>query len=230
MAALQQYAPGAIQAIAGLTPGTAQQIAAGDVAVAPAYNELYRTGQLASANTEADIAAGPGQRLVSSADTAQKTLDPEYYAQRGLLSNAMSKYLTSYDPSSLTPTEEAQISRGIGATGGSVTPSSMQTIRNAQTFGDKGTQRWQNFGQAVTNASTALPSLKSGINGFNVATQRGTNPGGSGFANVGSSAANTNFGFANSALGNVSATQRNTDTINAENSPIALGTKAVGAY
>ncbi len=229
MAALAQYAPDAIRAIAGTTPGTATQMAAADAAVAPTYNSLYNSGQLASAGTEAAIAGGPGQASVAAADKAQQTLDPQYYQSRNTVNDALNKYLTSYDPTKLTPTEEAQITRGVNATSGSVTPSNMQTIKNAQTFGQAGTQRWQNFGQALTNAAGVLPALKSGLNGFNIATQRGANPGGSGTSGTGAGAASTNFGFANNSLGNISATQRSTDAINADNSPIKLGIGALGA-
>lgn len=225
MAALEAYAPGAIRAISGVTGSTARDVASADAAVAPIYNQLYREGQLASADTEADIAEGPGQRLVSAADTAQRTLDPEFYSSRAVLGDAVKKYL-DYDPYRMSPTELAEISRGINATEGTMPSSALRTVHNAQTFGAAGTNRWKNFGEAITRASTAIPSLRSGLNGFAVATSRGQNPMGSGLGGAGGFASGQNFGFANNALGNISATQRAIYGINDANSPINLALKA----
>jgi hypothetical protein len=194
---LSQYAPGAISSIANTLPATAQGQLSAAQSVEPGAENLYNQNQLASAQTEANVVGGPGQQLVNSANKYQQQTDPEFYAQRAALSNALTKYLGSYDPTKLTPTEEAQISRGINATTGPQTPSNMNTIRNAQTFGSAGTQRWQNFGNAVTQAAQALPALKSGINGFQVASSRGSNP----FAtNAATNALGSNFGFSSTAL------------------------------
>lgn len=174
--ALQDYAPSAISTINKQTPETAAAQLAAEKAVAPGYAEL-------------------AQGLVSDADKYQRQLDPEYYASRAAIGQAMQKYLSSYDPTSLTPTEEAQIARGIGATGGNLQPSQMNTIRNAQTFGSAGTQRWKNFGEAVTNAANASNSLRSGLVGFQI--------GNNGARNAANNAMNANFGFSTSALGDI---------------------------
>ncbi len=197
---LGRYAPQAIRAIAGELPGLANTELGIDQAMIDPYNELYRKGQLSSANTEADVVAGPGQRLVGSADTYQRQLDPEYYNSRGVISDSIGKYLGGYNPNALSPTEVSEISRGINATTGPTTPSSMNTVKNAQVFGKAGENRWQNFGDAITKASTALPGLKSGLNGFNIASSRGANP----LPSAARNAANTGFGFASGALSNIS--------------------------
>lgn len=226
--ALAQYAPDAIAAISATTPGTARQALAVQQETAPGYAELQnritaqygpeaarigseieRANQLAAAQTEADILTGPGQSLVSGARAAQEELDPEFYANRAMVSDAINKYLSSYSPTELTEGEIEQINRGISAREGPVTPSALRTIRNAQTFGDATTKRWQNFGDAVIKASSALPGLKSGLPGFEIATRRPL------ISNVGESrlsspaaldasqAFNTNFGFANTALNQI---------------------------
>lgn len=200
MQALRNNLPQIIDVLNSQGPKTAQAQLGTQQAVQPGYADLYNANQLASAQTEANVAGGPGAQLVSLADKYQQQLDPQYYAARGNLGNAINTYLTSYDPTKLTPTEEAQISRGINATTGPVTPSNMNTIRNAQTFGSAGTQRWQNFGDAITKASTALPQLRSGMNGFNIATQRGQNNQANEATN---NAFNANYGFANNYLGNI---------------------------
>lgn len=197
---LAQYAPETIEAIYETVPGGAQAILGTEQAISPGYRELYRTGELASAGTEADVVEGPGARLVSAADKYQRELDPEYYRQRAALSEALDKYLGGYDPYRLSPTEEASIARGINAATGPMTPSNLNTVRNAQVFGDKGTERWKNFGDAISRASTALPGLQSGLKGFDIARTRGFDTGARDATNT---AVGTNFGFTTSALGNV---------------------------
>lgn len=201
LGALQMYAPDAIKAISATLPDTAKQELAAAEAVEPGYENLYRQNQLATAGTEADVIEGPGQRLVTAADKYQRQLDPEYYAQRSLMNESLNKYLGGYDPYNLSPTEEAQISRGLGASGMNQQPSAMNTVRAAQVFGDAGTKRWQNFGDAITKAAASIPALKSGLNGFDIASQRGTNNAAQTSAG---NALSSNFGFSTSALGDIS--------------------------
>lgn len=179
--ALQQYAPQALTAINQGIPQTAQSQLAAQQGVASGYDEL-------------------GQRNVTNADKYQRQVDPEYYKQMSAISDALGKYLGSYSPTELSPTELAQISRGINATTGPVTPSNMNTIKNAQVFGDAGTNRWKNFGDAVQRAASVLPTLRSGINGFQVAN---TGAGATAANAASNNALNANFGFSTSALGDI---------------------------
>lgn len=231
--ALAQYAPDAIRAISNTTPETAQKQLEVQRLTAPGYadlqNQIYRdygpeanrigsdinrANQLAASQTELDIARGPGRELNAQALDLQKQLDPEYYQTRGLINDAISKYLGSYSPTELSGSELEQISRGIAQTDGIGTPSNLRTIKNAQTFGDAGTKRWQNFGDAIIKASSALPGFKSGMSGFEIATRRplqsNTGEGRLSSPNAidATSAFNTNFGFANQALGEIGANQR----------------------
>lgn len=231
--ALTENAPAAIRAIADTMPYTAGKTMDISEAISPRETALQRNiyrdygpemnrigAQIAGENElaarEADVRAiaGPGKQLVSQANELQAVSDPEFYKNRAAIGQAIDKYLSSYSPTELSPTEMAQISRGIGATGGTVTPSAMNTIKNAQTFGDAGTRRWQNFGNAVAQASSALPALRSGINAFEVATGRPlvSNTGESRLATPvqinPTSAMDTNFGFANNTLNQIGANQR----------------------
>lgn len=230
---LAVYAPRAIQAISETTPATAQKELEVAQLTSPGYaalqNQIYRDygpeanrlgAEFARANTlaavqaEADAAAGPGRSLVTQADELQRQLDPEYYADRKIVGDAISKYLGSYSPTELTGSEIAQINRGIAANEGPMTPSALRTVKNAQTFGDAATNRWKNFGEAVVGASSALPSLRSGISGFEVATRRPltSNTGDSRLSSPEmqspTSAFNTNFGFANNILSEMGAHNR----------------------
>jgi hypothetical protein len=230
---LAQYGPDAIRAITDVGPyvGQAEQNLNNQLApqAAALQTKIYgdygpqinaiganinRANQLAASQTEAELAGGPGRQLVSEADALQRQLDPEYYANRATIGNAVNAYLSSMSPSTLTPTELEQINRGISARQGNIPDSALSTIRNAQTFGNALQQKQQNFGNAIATASSALPGLKSGISGFEVATQRPLISN-SGDARLSSptaisptSAMDQNFGFANNILSNIGANQR----------------------
>lgn len=226
MAALAQYAPGAISALNKTAPETAATQASIDQSMQPIYNDLYNKGQIASSNTEADIAEGPGKRLVSAADAAQRSLDPEYYSTRATMGNAINSWLGSGSPTgALSPTEEAELSRGVAQTNGVGTPSALTTASNAMKFGQAATNKWQAFGDAITKASSAIPTLKSGVNGFDVSQTRGANP----LPSNSTNALGNNFGFANNALGNISSSQRTQEQIADSNSPIKLMNQSISS-
>lgn len=179
--ALAKYAPEALAAVNSGMASTANAQLAAQQGVAGGYDQL-------------------GQQNVTNADKYQRQVDPEFYSQRSNISNALDKYLGSYDPNHLSPTELAEISRGINATTGPMAGSNMNTIKNAQVFGSAGTERWKNFGDAVTRAAGVLPTLKSGIDGFATAN---TGAGATAANAAASNALNANFGFSTSALGDI---------------------------
>ncbi len=229
--ALAQYAPDAIAAINRTAPTTAQTQLDTQRQVAPGYaelqnqvyrdygpeanrigNEINRANQLAATQTESDVIEGPGRKLVGQADELQRQLDPEFYLSRASIGKGINDFLRDYDPNKLSGSEIENIRRGIASTGGNVSDSALNTLKNAQTFGDRGTERWKNFGDALMKASAVMPSLKSGISGFEVATRRplqsnsGENRLSVPDANNALSAFNQNFGFANNALNNIGQT------------------------
>lgn len=189
--ALTQYAPDAIRALSDASGYQASATLRNEQATAPGYaelqNQIYadygpeanrigseiaRANALAAGKTEKQLAEGAGGELVTLADAEQRQLDPEFYASRALIGDAIKQYLASYSPSELTGSELEQINRGISARSGPLTESAMNTVKNAQTFGAALTEKWKNFGDAVTKASSALPMLKSGLTGFEIATRR----------------------------------------------------------
>ena len=198
---LAKYAPNAIYALADTAPYTARKQLEMDKELYPEYYALDRANQLAGSQNELDIARGTGSELAAEAGRLQEVIDPEFYKSRAIVGDAINKYLGSYDPYKLSETEVAQIQRGLGATGGSMAPSAMNTIKNAQTFGNAATQRWQNFGNALAQASSALPALKTGFSGFEVATRRALSP----LPANSTTAIGTNFGFGNNTLNAISA-------------------------
>lgn len=231
--ALRTYGPEAIRAlsqtgpdVARITQNISDEIAPRQAALetrlykefGPELNrigsDINRQNQLAASETEGEIARGPGAGLVTQADLLQKQLDPEYYSNRAIIGKAVESLFGSMSPTTLTPTEMEQINRGISARSGQVPESALSTIRNAQTFGDKIQQKQSNFGNAIAAASSALPGLRSGMSGFEIATRRPlyTNTGDSRLSNPQganpTSAMEQNFGFANNILSNIGANQR----------------------
>ncbi len=231
--ALREYGPGAIRSIADTTPYTAQKQLEVQQQTAPGYAQLQtdvygkygpelnrigsdinRQNQLATAGTEAAVAAGPGAELVNVADKYQRQIDPEFYKSRAVLGNAIENLFRSYNPNELSPTELEQINRGLAANNGPQAGSAMNTIRNAQAFGDAATKKWQGFGDVVTKVASTLPGLKSGMTGFEIATRRPltSNSGEQRLGNPqnidATSAFNTNFGFANNILSETAGLER----------------------
>ncbi len=231
--ALEMYGPNAIRAMTDVAPYIANTTQDISESIAPRQarletdlyrdfgpelnqigSDINRQNQLAASELEGEIAAGPGKELVTQADTLQRQLDPEYYANRATIGKAVESYLGSMSPSDLTPTEMEQINRGISQRQGAIPDSARSTIRNAQTFGDALMKKQQNFGNAITQASSALPGLKSGITGFEVATRRplysntGENRLSSPAPTSAAGAMDQNFGFANNVLSNIGANQR----------------------
>jgi len=142
------------------------------VQLAKTGRELSAAEQLAAAQTEADIQSGPGNKMVDTAIEQAKRADPEYFAQRGSLAEAIKTALASVgDPNKLSPGEEESVARGLGRTAWNV-GSPQQAAKDAMVFGDQLAKRRAEQRNAVSTASNALPALRSGLNTQAIATQR----------------------------------------------------------
>ena len=249
---IRESYPGAIEAVNKTLVPTAQSQLAADQAVSPGYAKLNmdlynqfgpeaaKTAanidditQKAASQRELELAQGTGRQLVTEADLDHKQLDPEYYAQRAAMSEAMTKYLKASDPS-LTENEREEIRRGIGRT--STNPSSaIDTASNAMQFGEKGREKVSMFGDAISRIAAAVPTMKSGISGFEVATRRniGSNTGDSKVGQASTNAGDNTYSFANNFLsqaGGVQQTymgQRKSALENTEKS-LGIGGKFIG--
>lgn len=252
---IQRYYPDALKAVnSTLLPSAEAQLAA-DKAVAPGYadinialNEQYgpraaRTAAQidditakAASQRELDLAKTTGRELVTEADLAQRKLDPEFYKNREELSTAISGYLKAADPA-MTETELEAIRRGMGRTP-SNPDSKWGTAERAFQFGKEGQAKVDRFGNAITNVAASLPTMRSGIPGFEVATRRsvgntGENRVGQATGNAG--AANT-FGFANNFLNTAGGIQQQSmsaqlgiwDKLDKVNNYIATAAKVAG--
>ena len=225
--AIKDYYPDAAKAInATLGPTAAAQLEA-DKSVSPGYAQLNtdiyakygpeaaKTAanidditQAAASKRELDLAQTTGKGLVTQADLLQKQLDPEFYKQREATSDAISKYLTNANPN-LTENEREEMRRGMGSTSAANPESAIDTAINASRFGSKFSDKNTAFGNAIANVAAALPTMRSGISGFEVATRRAlnSNTGGDRVSGATTNAGNNTYGMANSFMNNATQLQ-----------------------
>lgn len=137
--------------------------------------ELAREEQLGASETEALVAEGPGKRLAAAARSLQEGIDPEYFAQRAAQSRALDKAESAIDPNKLTAGETEAISRGLGRTAYSV-PSPGESWKNASAFGSALARRRAEYNNLINTRTSAMPGLRSGLEGFSAATKRSVTP------------------------------------------------------
>ena len=134
--------------------------------------DLSREEQLAAAQTEADIMAGPGAQAARTGLALQKEADPEAFANRAKLAGDLDKAFSYLgDPNQLSKGEMEGIARGLGRTNSPVS-SPMQTISNAMTFGDRQAGRRAEFNNLVGMRTNAAPALSSGMDMAGLAGRR----------------------------------------------------------
>lgn len=193
--AMEGLLPGVINAISREQPGVAELQAKTDAAVSPIYaktqadiydtegrrlnqigQELETSNQLAASAREKQIADTYGTDLVSAADRLNRILDPEFYKNRTEVSDGISRSLASQDPSKLTDAELESIRRGVAQQGNVNPNSTANTAANAMTFGQALQQKQALFNQTLGTAAGALPSTRTGVNAFEIATRRALTP------------------------------------------------------
>lgn len=136
--------------------------------------ELSSEELKSAADTEADIAEGSGQRIAAAGVKAQREADPEYYASRTKVADAIGKYL-DFSPDSLSKGEEEEIARGLGRTGTFV-PSANETLKNAAVFGKAGADRRTQYGNAISTAANATSALRGGVDAAGLTGRRTVMP------------------------------------------------------
>lgn len=148
-------------------------------------SDIQRQNQLAQAQTDLDVLNGPGQATVKSALETAKIYDPEYFSTRELSANRLKDLLTSINlGSGLNETERMEIERSQaqeGARRGTYNaPSNLDSISNAMQFGQAGNARSQqnrsNLSSAISLATASLPSFKSGVDTYQIATGKSSVP------------------------------------------------------
>ncbi len=191
---LQQYAPAALKALQPSVNDQAIAQAHTDAAVAPitaqSNLDLYKqfspelnaigaandaANQKAASATELGLVKGTGGELANEALKLQQGIDPEYFKQRAALSGGFDQLLGGMDPNKLSGSEQAETGRAASRTLG-FTPSAGNTTANAMTFGHELQNKQSRFSDTLSKLSAALPSLTSGISGFQAATKRSVSP------------------------------------------------------
>ena len=198
MRAYIQYLPQLLAAVAGntgvveraqqkLSEELAPQQAALQARVAREYMPEFtqigldqaRQQALGTAKTDAEIMAGPGRDVVRNLTEAQRIADPEYFRQRELAMQGLENLFGSLsDPNAgMSGTERAEIERTLArenAARGNVSPTNIGTVEAAMKFGAAGearkTAKQGAIAQAVQTAAGAAPSMRSGVDAFQVTT------------------------------------------------------------
>lgn len=124
---------------------------------------------------------GPGRQLVTEAQNIARAYDPEYFNTRQALAGQLTNMVSEFDPNRLSATEREEIARGLNRTnaarGLDVSPSMMNTIENAMTFGNALAQRRNQAMNMAQTGAQLLPTLRSNVDPFMIATRRPSNIG-----------------------------------------------------
>ena len=138
-----------------------------------------RQQSLGTARADAEMLAGPGRDVVTNLTAAQRLADPEYFRQRELALGGLEKMFGSLsDPNQgLSETERAEIQRTLArenAGRGNIGPTSIGAVEAAMNFGGaaeaRKTAKQGAIAQAVQTAAGAAPSMRSGVDAFQVTT------------------------------------------------------------
>lgn len=172
--AFAQYYPAIMEEMnAQAAPAAKAQLGAAQ-AVTPGYAQLTT-----------DTLNKYGGDLVNLANKYQASVDPEFYGQRAAVADANSKLLGSMDPTQLSGSERAEVTRGLGQMGFQNPGSNLDAVNNAMTFGSKLQQKQQMYGGLTNQIAGTMPNLKSGLSGIGIAsgnTSMGLNAPGAGTA------------------------------------------------
>lgn len=190
-------------------------------------NEIQNRNAMAQAQTSQNVIDGPGRGLVDSAYDLSQVFDKPWYDTRGVAAGRIQDLLKSIDLSGKPSGSEvdqlqSSIARQNMQRGTNNAPSNTDITANAMQFGNLGYQRKQtaisNLSDAISKASAFLPSAKSGVDVFQVATGRSSmpNPGNSLFPGISSPSNNNAFGLAGSLLGSTNAQITNQQTIDSQ--------------
>lgn len=138
-----------------------------------------RQQAMGTARTDAEVMAGPGRDVVRTLTEAQRLADPEYFKQRELAMKGLESLFGSLsDPNAgLTGSERAEAERAMArenAARGNVGPTNIGTVEAAMRFGQAGAASRQAKQGAIMNAvqtaAGAAPSMRSGVDAFQVTT------------------------------------------------------------
>ena len=143
-------------------------------------NQINAQNAQAQAASDLNVAGGTGKSLVQQTLANQEMVDPGATAARESVANQYNSLVNSLDPNKLSSSEAENAQRSINQsnlrTGNQNNPSQLATVQNAMTFGDALTQKRNQLSSILSAGSSILPSIKSGIDAFQVATGRPSMP------------------------------------------------------
>ena len=190
--AYTKYLPGFVQALGGQILPLEKAMLDANKELSPQQNQLQLdiasqflpkftelgnkvSGQSALQQAQNDLAVlqGPGKELTAAALEAQKQADAPYYATRDRTATALQQLMGSLDDPNggLSGSEQAEVDRRLAqenaAAGRTGVQTAQGTVQAAMEAGAAGaarkSQKQQAIANAVSAASNALPTFKSGI-------------------------------------------------------------------
>lgn len=157
----------------------------------PIFDQLAAESNLrrsmANAGNDLAVLQGPGKQLIAQALEAAKMYDPEYFSSRAATGDAVNKLLESTTANlgkGLTDTERDEVGRSLALSnergGTQSATSNLNTVGNAMAFGQAGRQRetesQNQLSKAIAASTAFLPTAKSNVDVFQVATGKPSYP------------------------------------------------------
>lgn len=155
------------------------------VPLADEGNKIALRNALASAERDKSVLEGPGKDLIARALEQYKLVDPEFFSTRELTADKLGELLSSIDlKGGLSGSERSEIERSLaqeGARRGTINaPSQLDTVGNAMRYGEAGRKRElenrSELSKAIMAATAFMPSSRTGVDPFQVATGKSSTP------------------------------------------------------
>lgn len=177
----------------GLTPAAQAELAANQ-AVAPGYAQLglglydeygrqyadigreeAAKDALSNASIENQIINGVGADTAKQGLALQKLADPNYFRSADLVGQGIADWFAGQNPNGLSGSERAELEKTNARQVG-YNPSAINTAANTMNTGSALEAKQSRFAGNLANISSALPTLKSGLDMTRTATSRSTAP------------------------------------------------------
>jgi hypothetical protein len=225
LSADQAYNPGYMQLTSDLYKQYGPQLAA-------TGNQINEQNAIAGAQTDNLLANGIGRDNVTAALGLDRLIDPEFYANRALIGQKQQDLLNSVDPTRMTNGELENTARGLGRTGQTFLPGGMGVAASAGQFGSALAGKQDRFSQYLAQASQGLNQLRSGMNGFAIATQKPQQQNqGQGLFGLTQGTGNQAYNVGSSLMGSTSANQQKQylSALERDKQGMQLGGSAIGS-
>lgn len=214
LAASQATAPGFANLQTELLRGPGSELAA-------AGDEINAASAMRQAQSDADVVAGPGRNLVQQALETSRLYDAPFFDTRDVMAQKYQDLLKGQDPNKLTGAEAENLNRGLaqeaGRRGTSTSPSAIETLGAANTFGSALQNKRSVLNQTLQTANQFLQPSKSGVDTFQVATGKSSqsNPGVNAFQGVNQDAGNNANSIAGGLLNQIGGIKQQETAVNA---------------